>query len=77
MADAQAEPDIRLVLRPLPNAVPAAVRLRRALKMLLRGFGFRVVRIEDAPRGAEGQAQADPLRAPGSRRAFSTVLPPA
>lgn len=39
----QDEPDYRLVLRPLRSGVPAPIRLRRALKCLLRAFGFRCV----------------------------------
>ena len=33
-------------VRPLPDAVPAEVRLRRALKTLLRAFGLRCESIE-------------------------------
>jgi hypothetical protein len=35
--------DYLLRLRPLPDSVPAIHRLRRALKLLLRGFGLRCV----------------------------------
>ncbi len=38
-----------LILRPLTDDVPVAVRLRRALKFLLRCFGLRCVRIETIP----------------------------
>jgi hypothetical protein len=38
-------PDVHLVLRPLPDAVPSAVRLRRLVKSLLRAYSFRLVSI--------------------------------
>jgi hypothetical protein len=41
------DPDYHLVLRPLPCAVPAVVRVRKALKTLLRAFGLKCVRIEE------------------------------
>jgi hypothetical protein len=44
------EPDVRVTLRPLKSGVPADVRLRRALKCLLRAFGFRCLAVEDVPR---------------------------
>jgi hypothetical protein len=39
------------LLRPLPGwgGVPASVRMRRALKCLLRGFGIRCEAMRDAP----------------------------
>ena len=39
-------PLFRLVLRAEAHPVPAVVRLRRALKMLGRVFGFRCVSVE-------------------------------
>jgi hypothetical protein len=48
-----AVPDIRLTLRPLPDAVPADVRLRRLLKRLLRSYGFRCVNVEALPPGPD------------------------
>lgn len=33
----------RLILEPVPGNVPVIIRLRRALKMLLRAYGSRVV----------------------------------
>jgi hypothetical protein len=33
--------DVCIVLRPLPDPVPAAVRLRRLLKAALRTYRFR------------------------------------
>jgi len=47
-------PDIRLVLRPLVGEVPIEIRLRRLLKALLRGYGFRCLRIEDVPTKEQG-----------------------
>ena len=41
--------DYVLVLRPLASDVPAAVRLRRALKILLRVFRLRVVDVRELP----------------------------
>jgi len=44
------QPDYRVVLRPLPGwTTPAIVRLRRALKMLLRGFGLRCIEVCEIP----------------------------
>lgn len=39
---------VKLTLQPLPDNIPAAVRLRRLLKALLRGYRFKLVKIEDA-----------------------------
>jgi hypothetical protein len=45
-----AVPAIRLTIRSVPNqAVPEAARLKRLLKALLRGYGFRCLGIEDIP----------------------------
>jgi hypothetical protein len=53
--DPLAEP-IRLVLVALPDPVPARVRVRRALKLLLRAYGLRCIRLEAAdPWSAFGQ----------------------
>jgi hypothetical protein len=38
-------PDFRIVLRPLPGGSPVDVRLKRALKCLLRAFGFRALQV--------------------------------
>lgn len=48
---------VKLTLLPLPDAVPATIRLRRALKCLLRSFGLKCVRIEDAPPAAADDEQ--------------------
>jgi hypothetical protein len=37
------QPTYTLILKAMPSPVPPIVRLRRALKMLLRGYGLRVV----------------------------------
>jgi hypothetical protein len=53
-------PDYHLVLRPLRSDVPAVIRLRKALKMLLRDFGLRCVRIEQvAPEGQKCNGNRD------------------
>jgi hypothetical protein len=41
--------DILLILRPLADEVPPAVRLRQALKVLLRAFGLRCLSVEWLP----------------------------
>lgn len=48
--------DFLLRLRPLPSSIPAAVRLRRALKCLLRSFTLRCVLIAELP-AAGGAAE--------------------
>ena len=54
----------RLELEALADAVPAAVRLHRALKYLLRAFGLRCRSVADlAPRqlrNGDGEPPADP-----------------
>jgi hypothetical protein len=42
-------PTYRLILRALPDDVPASVRFRRLLKLALRSFGMRCVRFEELP----------------------------
>jgi hypothetical protein len=42
-------PDIRLVLRPLPDSVPGTVRVRRALKTLLRCYRLKAVEVVEVP----------------------------
>jgi hypothetical protein len=49
--------DFRLTIRPGADAVPAIARLRRLLKMLLRGYGFRCVAIEELPASVAPSAQ--------------------
>ena len=38
-----------LILRSVPSEVPTYVRLRRALKMLLRAYGFQELDIREIP----------------------------
>lgn len=42
-------PRYRLVLRAEADTVPATIRMRAALKMLLRSFGLRCVEIVEVP----------------------------
>jgi hypothetical protein len=41
--------DVKLILRPLPDDVPVAIRLRAALKRLLRSYHLQCVHVEDVP----------------------------
>jgi hypothetical protein len=59
-------PEYVVRLKALPDAVPAAVRLKRALKCLLRSFGLRAVRVEELP--------ASPEATEGSPDAAGAVL---
>jgi hypothetical protein len=52
-------PEYRLRLRALPDRVPAAVRLRRLLKVLLRGYGFRALAVEEVPAEAPAHESGD------------------
>jgi hypothetical protein len=47
-----AGPRYRLVLEALPSEIPEAVRLRSALKTLLRAFGLRCLSHEELPEDA-------------------------
>ena len=49
--------DWLLTLRPMPDPVPATVRLRRALKTLLRAFKLRCVGMVTKPRKGEDDDQ--------------------
>lgn len=54
------KPRFKLILEPLPGGAPVIVRLRRALKMLLRAYGFRAVYVnEDRP--GDGPAEKRPI----------------
>lgn len=46
-------PRFRLVLVPMPDAVPPLARLKAALKVLRRRFGLRCERIEELPEGSK------------------------
>jgi hypothetical protein len=52
MAD---QPDYRLTLRPLASDVPVPVRLRGALKRLLRTYQFRAVAVEEVRRDSHSR----------------------
>jgi hypothetical protein len=56
MAEQQTEHVVRL--RPLPDQVPAAVRLQRALKCLGRSFGLRCVAVREETPQAKTQQPA-------------------
>jgi hypothetical protein len=43
------DPDIRITLRPKPDAVPSNIRLRRLLKLALRAFGLVCVDVREVP----------------------------
>jgi hypothetical protein len=49
---------VRLTVRPLPDDAPAAVRLRRWLKLGLRTFGLKCLSVEEVPNGSPGTAPA-------------------
>jgi hypothetical protein len=42
--------DLVVRLRPLPSSVPGIVRLRRLLKLMLRGFGLKCVSVSGVSR---------------------------
>lgn len=47
-----------LTLEPTPQGPPAEIRLRRALKTLLRSFGLRCVNIQENNGDATGRQRA-------------------
>jgi hypothetical protein len=51
---ADQQPHYRLTLRPLPSAYPPVIRLRRALKWLLRSFGLECVDVREVSPPAKG-----------------------
>jgi hypothetical protein len=53
-------PDLLLRIRPRPGVVPADVRLRRALKMMLRAYGLRCLSIEEEKRKWTPRKQKQP-----------------
>jgi hypothetical protein len=65
--------DFRLVLRPLKDATPAIIRLRHALKHLLRAWNLRCVEAVEVPAAASSAAAtaapapAEPVGRPGSQ----------
>jgi hypothetical protein len=46
-----------LVLKPLPDNVPVAIRLKRWLKIGLRTFSLKCVSVEEVANGTPGFAQ--------------------
>jgi hypothetical protein len=58
--------DITLTLRPLPADSPASIRLRHALKGLLRSYGFRCLRVDVVaqPSGPSQDAAGSPQTTP-------------
>jgi hypothetical protein len=59
-----------LTVRPLPTRygdAPPEVRLRRALKCLLRTFGLRCVRVEDVSADPEAEPSSDDERQPAAK----------
>jgi hypothetical protein len=42
-------PRYRVELRALPNGYAPVIRLRHALKALLRAYGFQAVKVEELP----------------------------
>jgi hypothetical protein len=45
-----------------PSTTPAVIRLRRLLKALLRGYGFRALEMSQLPEGRPDAGPAGPLR---------------
>lgn len=71
-----------LTLRPMPSAVPDAIRLRRVLKLLLRTYGFRCVDVREVivhESGVIRESAATPVvgefQADGGTASPSTKLP--
>jgi hypothetical protein len=58
-------PRFELLLEDLGGEVPAAIRLRGALKRLRRSFGFRCLGVAEVPAPAEDSA---PAEAPDARQ---------
>jgi hypothetical protein len=61
-----------LVVEAQPDEVPAVVRLRRALKVLLRSFRLRAIRAEEVPAALVEGEQA-PAPGPGPAAALWDV----
>jgi hypothetical protein len=53
--NSMSKPTFTIVLTDAGGSGPAIVRLRRLLKLMLRGFGLRCVRLTDATGGDVGQ----------------------
>jgi hypothetical protein len=63
-------PAVRLTLVAQPDPAPADVRLRRALKCLLRSFGLRCVEVVEVSPGAGVAAQGTAGALRDGRRAW-------
>ncbi len=66
--------DVRLTLRAVPGwHGPPLVRLRRAMKCLLRSFGWRMVAVEnlpdETPAAKEGMTYTSPITTKENNRA--------
>jgi hypothetical protein len=51
-----------VTLQALPDAIPARLRVRKALKVLLRSFGLRCLRVEPLPPARPTSPPAEPPR---------------
>lgn len=66
MPDLDFECDVELIIRPMPDPVPAGVRLRRLLKVMLRCYGFELRSyrpvesntVTDGPGGPKGASES-------------------
>jgi hypothetical protein len=63
-------PQYSLLLRVEPGDVPATVRLRRFLKLALRGFGLRCLSLQET--GPKGEPRTSPVLKGGRGSGFST-----
>jgi hypothetical protein len=55
-----ARPRYQLLLEAQPGDVPAILRLRRLLKTLLRGYGFRCISAQELPPAEPTPATNEP-----------------
>ena len=60
--------EYRVTLRTVPRAGPAELRLRRALKVLLRAFGLKCVSVEEVPPPSDPAPAAPPAPDPAPSR---------
>lgn len=71
MTAPDARPVFTLTIQSVPrHDVPADVRLRRLLKGMLRGYGFRLLSITQAP--AKGEQPAPPAPSAATTRQRGT-----
>jgi hypothetical protein len=52
-------PHYRMTLQPLTSRYPPVVRIRRLLKLALRAFALKCVRVEELPAVASGAAPGE------------------